>query len=271
MVANNLLNEILKDHRIPDHPKMAAYEHISPKFRTILKQALAWHSWSFKILYPSLTPSHHLNRLSYALESENQGLGYKITRRPLDWLTLVIEADYKATARLTAAAILPLLCGIKNIYAVFLEDLPPEAALLSLELTGLEESLIMPKNSLEAFLNSLPGNGGILALTNSLPTSCAKWLLFQESAPPRICLHYPELFDTKLLHFLHGEVEFNFSLDLQTDLLITSKAEAQNFKEEQSYQRLLLVTPGCEGYWRYINLNPQIFCQEQETLFLLES
>ena len=261
------LTALLETFSIPDAPKLAAYNAFSPQYRTVIKQAIALTAWRFQTCKHTLMPSFEQREVATRIISQHQDLDFSLKRQPLDWVTIILDANYQATARLTALACLCVLTGVEQIYVLFVDTQDPQPnLLLSLELCGIEECLQLPSTAVANFLSYLKGYGGLIYLTKPLPLLEETPILFQESKPPCICVEDADLFSTDLITFLHGSVTLETELSSATDLLLCSQEAAAKFLKSQILPHLLILTPNTVGYWRYQHLTVDTFCLTQEVL-----
>ena len=262
MAKQSCLDALQDQYRLPDALKLEAYETISKSTRATFKQAMALWAWRWQNLNSSTSLTTQKTSLNLALGSANQNLSLNLTLRPLDFVVIILDGNYQAQARLMSLILLPTLCGVKNIQALILGT-PSKEVCFTLELTGVEDAFLLPKDELKHFSESLPGFGGLISLTQiphiDLP------LIFKEEREPIICLDEPALFDLEQIHFFHG-THLEEHIRPETDLVFTSKTKAQELMHDKTLGPILCLTPGCEGYWHYPKLTAANFLIQQELI-----
>lgn len=120
----------LEQFRIPDGLCVQAYERASASLRAYLKTGIALAHFHFGSI-TSRTESR----------TENRHLGFceRKTILPADWACLIFDGNERATAKICAAAILPRLADVEDVFAICLGARPSWQVLLSLELCGCED------------------------------------------------------------------------------------------------------------------------------------
>ncbi|MBO4335613.1 MAG: histidinol dehydrogenase [Desulfovibrio sp.] len=257
--------EWLEELRLPDELSAAAYEATSQDLRARLKGGMAYAQRVFGQAEGGV--ERHL------LEAGHSAISRESLVRPVDWVMLYIAEDYAAAARVLACAILPRLCAVRDVFAVFAGPEPEQAALVSLELCGVQDLYCLGPEELKACLAGLAGSGRLLNLGNSLPDSLAShpMLCLNETTKPKILTLDPEAFAPDLLCFMHGfcpECAQNTKDLSASRALFVSQARADGLLKAGGCADCLLLTPGSEGCWRFPGLSRQSFSNETERISL---
>ena len=258
----NDLYDLLEEYRIDDEKMAIAYEAISPACKALIKTAIALSDFQYG--HSSLYEDRFCS---------NPELGFwkKSCSSPVKHCFLLVEADYPAMARLCAAAVLPKLAGVKNIYAIIPDNPPSYAILATLELCGMENIFIVPENKIFALLASPLQDTRIMGLHGQTifklirPLADMGFIFFYEYAKPRIAVLNPEEFSTR---------EFIFALGLSPSEVPYKPGESYDAVYLDNRERFtdlpdnaqMALTPGCECFWQFPALNPAFF-QRNRHLF----
>ena len=255
--------DVLEEARIEDARRKDAYETLPSRFRQALKTGIALAHLNTRPICTS-TVQTTIHR--------HAGIKHTFRQSPLDWALILFAADYSAAARMSMAATMPRLFDIDTVFAVCLDGEPHEAILLSLEIAGCEDLSLLPSASLthlETCLQTLEGDGIVLSFLSTIPDICKHCnasIQYLEPRKPNICLDMQasHLFDRDLLAFAHGTTLFQTELSKKTDLLFTSSEQAEKIVHEGTVPNLLILPPGCEGYWRFSGLAKEHFCKQTD-------
>ncbi|MCR5259383.1 MAG: hypothetical protein K6E40_14645 [Desulfovibrio sp.] len=259
----------VENARINDDLRADAYEAAPPYRRALLKTGMALAHAQFGVADDETRTLFH---------DGHAGFLRGIASRPADWCMIFFGPGHKAAARMTAACVQPRLCGVRQVYAVCLGGLPSAEAMLSFELSGVEDVYSLDEKKACAFAKALRGAGRLLFLKDGdegtpLPVTPAmlphirSW---QEGALPVLFLRDPDVFNRSDLAFAQGAAPFTED-EGAADAIYLSKENAiaafrdgfppnlsQTARGELSPEALLL-TPGCEGFWAYPDLKPDFF------------
>ncbi|MDE7240783.1 hypothetical protein [Desulfovibrio sp.] len=255
--------EWLMAARVADSAVAAAYEATASRFRAALKTGLA------------LAHFHFGESASRRDETETSGrLGFQraSSRAPAPWALLILSPAYAAAARLTAACAAALLAGVPHVAALSPGGAPRQQALVSLELSGVEDIFSPAPGRVTALLDELaarPGPPGRVVLLHEgfhdgeqddmAQRSRAHGLpCYSERRPPRLRVEAGARIDRKVLAFAHGGEEA-----LAAALAACGPADAV-FRPEgaplmPAQDAPLTLGPGCEGFWLHPGLTPEFF------------
>ncbi|MDE7371241.1 MAG: hypothetical protein K2N07_05785, partial [Desulfovibrio sp.] len=122
--------EWLEAARVDDSMAGRAYEATPARFRAALKTGLALAHFHF---------GESLSRREESACNGRQGFRRGALWEPAPWALIVFSPAYAAAARLTAACVAARLAGVAQVGAICLGGEPQAGALVSLELSGVED------------------------------------------------------------------------------------------------------------------------------------
>ncbi|MCR5812941.1 MAG: hypothetical protein K6G15_00415 [Desulfovibrio sp.] len=253
----------LEDQRLPDTLSEEAYEQTSQDLRARLKAGMAYAQSVFGQVESSLERQ--------LLQAGHSPVSRERIKKPVDWVMLYVSCDFAAAARVLACAVLPRLCAVRDVFAVFSGPRPARAALVSLELAGVQDLFSLKEEQTCDCLKMLAGSGRLLNLGHSLPKALADnpHLCLNEISPPPIGNLDPDCFSQELLSFMHAsppqKAEPSQKLS-EYRALFVSERRAKDLVANDELCDCLLLTPGSEGCWRYPNLNRSVFVNETERI-----
>lgn len=249
----------LEDSRVDDSLIASAYETTQPRFRAAIKTGLAMIHFHFGESATCRDETVHNGRLGFLRGR---------SRFPAPWALIVIPPAYAAAARLTAACATALLAAVPYVGAICLGGVPQAAALVSLELSGIEGIFHADAASFTTLLDGLatgPGPRGRLVILQSgelgdivqaarqhdIPS-------YDEQRPPRLRVEEGTAIDRELLAFAHGGMAA-----LDDALTATGPVDAifrpQAATLPPAPDAPLTLCPGCEGFWLHTGLTPEFF------------
>lgn len=245
--------------RVPDSVAAAAYEATPARFRAALKTGLA------------LAHFHFGESASCRDETETSGrLGFQraSSRAPAPWALLVLSPAYAAAARLTAACAAARLAGVPHVAALCPGSEPEDAALVSLELSGVEDIFSPAADSVTALLDELAGRPGIAGRVVLLHDGDLDEVTqgirvrgipcYEERRTLRLRVEPGAHIDREVLAFAHGG-----KCDLEAALAASGPADAiyrpGGAALTPAQDAPLTLTPGCEGFWLHPGLTPEFF------------
>lgn len=247
--------------RISDSLIDAAYESAPPLCRAALKTAIALAANYFN---PRQIES------DCGIIAPRQGFGYKTRTRPCDWAALVFETDYPC-ALLTAAAVLPVLCGVKNVFALCPDGLPNIPQITALTLCGVEDIFSINPDQLSTLLTQLQGSGRVFFSTDqsgiSLQNMNSDLLIYREPASLKLLMPEPCV-DASLWNFLHGAAKPD-----QAPLpgVFYDAAYYENAPENwHEIPARLILSPPLAGFWLHPRLEPDFFTCEKTLFCMIE-
>ncbi len=266
--AQGVLPDWVEDARVDDDLRADAYETSPPYRRALLKTGMALAHAQFGATGDVARTLRH---------DVHAGFLLGLSSRPADWCMIFFGPGHRAAARMTAACVLPRLCGVRQVHAVCLEGLPSAEAMLSFELSGVEDVYSLDARMARAFAKGLPGAGRLLFLNDGAgtplpvtPAMLQNIRSWQEGPPPALFLRDPHAFDRDDLAFAQGAAPF-IDDERAADAIYLSKENAVAAFRDGSPTGLstanggelppeaLLLTPGCEGFWTYPDLKPDFF------------
>ncbi|MBS6829852.1 MAG: hypothetical protein KH208_08290 [Desulfovibrio sp.] len=238
--------EWAEEARLDDELTAKAYEATPPSCRAALKTGLA------------LAHMHFGQSLGCLREERRDGhLGFWRHRAsfPAPWAVLAFTPEYAAAARLTAACVPALLANVPLVGAVCVGGMPHGAALVSLELSGVEDIFRLDDAGLCALLEeSQPGPGRLVLLHKGELDSVAHTArvlglpCYEERRAPALILPEPEAFDLDIL-CLHKDL-----------LPEAARGHCRAHRHGPfRYTGSLALSPGCEGFWLHEGLTPDFF------------
>lgn len=243
----------LETARVDDGPAASAYEATPPRFRAALKTGLALAHFHFgeRVTRVDDTARHH--RLGFLRVR---------SRVPAPWALIVISPAYAAAARLSAACAAALLAGVPRVGAVCLGGEPHAAALVSLELSGVEDVFRLDAGRFAELLDdlaALPGpQGRVVVLHGGELETIAPVVrkrdipCHEEHRPPRLRVEETARIDRNLLAFAHGAAATALTAGAPADAVFRADAAA-------APDAPLTLCPGCEGFWLHPGLDPEFF------------
>ncbi|MDE6734868.1 MAG: hypothetical protein K2J64_05330 [Desulfovibrio sp.] len=256
--------EWLEAARVDDSIAGATYEATPARFRAALKTGLA------------LAHFHFGESLSRREESACNGrLGFRrgAIYEPAPWALIVFSPAYAAAARLTAACVAARLAGVAQVGAISLGGEPVAPALVSLELSGVEDMFRLESGRFDALMDELarrPGSrredtlGRVVLLHAGELDEVAKHIrarnipCFEERRPPRLRVDADAGIDREILAFAHGGTRA-----LEAALTAAGPADAvyraAAASATPSPDAPLTLCPGCEGFWLHPALGPEFF------------
>ena len=257
--------EWAEEARLDDELTAKAYEATPPSCRAALKTGLA-------LAHMHFGQSHGCLR-----EERRDGhLGFWRHRAsfPAPWAVLAFTPEYAAAARLTAACAPALLANVPLVGAVCVGGTPHGAALVSLELSGVEDIFCLDKAGLCALLEeSQPGPGRLVLLHKGELDSVAHTArvlglpCYEERRAPALILPEPEAFDLDILSFAQGDA-LEQALEparpaLPSAIYLRPEAARGHCRAHRHgpfrYTGSLALSPGCEGFWLHEDLTPDFF------------
>lgn len=249
----------LTAYRVADSMAAEAYEATPARFRAALKTGLALAHFHF---------GESASRRDEAETSGRLGFQRASSRAPAPWALLVLSPAYAAAARLTAACAAALLAGVPHVSALSTGPAPQQAALVSLELSGVEEIFSPAAAGIETLvdeLTTLPGPAGRVVLLHDgdldevAQAVRARGLpSYEERRPPRLRVEPDAHIDREVLAFAHGG-----KCALEAALAASGPADAVFRPAGQPLTPApdapLTLAPGCEGFWLHPGLTPEFF------------
>lgn len=244
----------LEAARVDDGLAASAYEATPPRFRAALKTGLALAHFHF---------GERVTRVDDTARHDRLGFARVRSCVPAPWALVVISPAYAAAARLTGACAAALLAGVPRVGAVCLGGNPQAAALVSLELSGVEDVFRLAAGRFAALLDALaavPGPRGRVVVLHGgeleaiLPDIRKRDIpCHEEHRPPRLRVEKAARIDRELLAFAHGAPVPDAALaDTPADAVFRADAGA-------APDAPLTLCPGCEGFWLHPGLDPQFF------------
>lgn len=245
--------------RVADSFAAAAYDATPARFRAAIKTGLALAHFHF---------GESASRRDEAEASGRLGFQRASSRAPAPWALLILSPAYAAAARLTAACAAALLAGVPHMAALSPGRAPHPSALVSLELSGVEEIFSPAANRLTALLDDLatrPGPAGRVVilhdgdLDQAAQVGRARGLpCYEERRPPRLRVEVGAHIDREILAFAHGgkeALEAALTASGPADAVFRAKGQALTSAADAP----LTLAPGCEGFWLHPGLTPEFF------------
>lgn len=257
--------EWAEDARLDDDLAAQAYEATPAACRAALKSGLALAHMHFGQSPGSLRQERGDNHL---------GFWRHAAAFPAPWAVIAFTPAYAAAARLAAACVPALLAGVPLAAAVCVGGRPSREALVSLELTGVEDIFALDATALCALLEeSQPGPGRLVLLHNGDLDSASRIAramgvpCFEERCAPTLALPNPEAFDLDVLAFAQGDalrqaLQPRHPARPAACYLNEKAARAHCQASPQGpfgFAASLALTPGCEGFWLHDGLTPDFF------------
>lgn len=254
-----------EESRLDDALAAQAYEATPAPLRAVVKTGLA------------LAHAHFGESMgSQRQEERNAHLGFwrRSVAYPAPWAVVAFTPAYAAAARLAAACVPALLGGVCLVGAVCVGGAPGRNALVTLELTGIEDIFVMDSAGLCALLEETqPGPGrlvllhkgeldGVAGAARALELPC-----HEERRAPVLGLPTPQAFDLEALAFAQAEALEAALVPAQRTapeaLYLTPGAALGHCRERRTgpfpYSNAPAFTPGCEGFWLHPGLTPDFF------------
>lgn len=264
-----VLPDWVEDARVNDDLRADAYETAPPYQRALLKTAMALSHAQFGIAGDETRTLRH---------DRHAGFLRGIVSRPADWCMIFFGPGHKAAARMTAASVLPRLCGVRQVHAVCLDGLPSAEAILSFELSGVEDVYSLDEKKACAFAKALSGAGRLLFLNDGneatplpvTPAMLPNIRSWQEGPLPSLFLRDPDAFNRNDLDFAQGAAPFTDDEGTADAIYLSKENAIAAFRDDfpsnlsptgrrELSPEALLLTPGCEGFWAYPDLKPDFF------------
>ncbi|MBD5646579.1 MAG: hypothetical protein HDQ89_02800 [Desulfovibrio sp.] len=249
----------LEAARVADGRVAAAYEATPPRFRAALKTGLALAHFHFGESASCRDEAETSARLGFQCAS---------SRAPAPWALIILSPAYAAAARLTAACAAARLAGVPHVAALCPGEAPQQAALVSLELSGVEDIFSPAADRVPALLHELaahPGPAGRIVLLHSgnlddMAQAVRAWHIpcYEERRPPRLRVEEDADIDREVLAFAHGGKRA-----LEAALAASGLADAvyrpAGVELTPAPDAPLTLAPGCEGFWLHPGLTPEFF------------
>ncbi|BAV92010.1 hypothetical protein [Candidatus Desulfovibrio trichonymphae] len=256
--------EWAEDKRIDDAFAEQAYNATSPQCRAALKTGLALAFMHFGQSLGCLRAERRDNHLGYWLHT---------TAFPAPWALVAFTPGFTAAARLAAACVPAQLAGVPLLGAVCVDGEASRQALVSLELSGVEDIFMLDTAGLFALLEEVQPSPGRLVLMHTGELSGARQTAralgipcYEESRPPSLVLPEPDAFDMNVLAFAQGSA-LEHTLEpahpvTPAALYLADKAALGHCRlhhDGPHYADSLALSPGCEGFWLHTGLTPDFF------------
>ncbi|MDY3810136.1 hypothetical protein [Desulfovibrio porci] len=257
--------EWAEEARLDDDLAAAAYEATPPACRAALKTGLALAHMHFGQSPGCLRESRGDPHLGFWRHTASF---------PAPWAVLAFTPEYAAAARLTAACVPALLADVPLVGAVCVGGAPHRAALVSLELSGVEDIFCLDETGLCALLEeSQPGPGRLVLLHKGELDNVARAArvlglpCYEERRAPALILPEPDAFDLDILAFAQGDA-LEQALEparptLPAAIYLRPEAARGHCKARRHgpfrYVGSLALSPGCEGFWLHAGLTPDFF------------
>ena len=256
--------EWLEVARISDSLAASAYEATPPNWRTALKTGLALTMFHF---------GESASMREESLVNARLGFGRAVRRFPAPWAFIVFSPRYAAAARLTAACAAAILAAVPQVAALCVGGAPQASALVSLELSGVEDIFQLEAKSCAALLEELAqghGEQGRVVLLHegeladmSLNVRSLAVPCYEEQQPPRLCIDKDAGIDRQILAFAHGgEAALQAALAAEGRPNAVFCAPADRLSPAP--EAMLALCHGCEAFWLHPGLTPDFFtvCQQ---------
>lgn len=258
--------------RVDDALFARAYEHTPPRCRAALKTglALAHFHWGES---PALAQDRR--------HDARRGFARLRSRAPAPWALIVFPAAYAAAARLAAACAAARLGGVEQVAALCLDGAPGAPALVSLELSGVEDAFTPDGAQAvrlvrELAAQSVPGtaSGRLVVLGAGTDDAGAPLLetaralglpCHVERREPRLLVEDAAAFDMAALAFGHGtQALLCGPEDAGEPASAPDAVYAAGAADESSNSPApLRLAPGLEGFWLHAGLGPEFFSVER--------
>lgn len=257
--------EWAEEARLDDEPAASAYEATPPSCRAALKTGLALAHMHFGQSPGCLHEGRHDSHLGFWRHAASF---------PAPWAMLAFTPQYAAAARLTAACAPALLAGVPLVGAACVGGAPTSAALVSLELSGVEDIFLLNETGLCTLLEeSQPGPGRLVLLHRGELDNVARAAralglpCYEERRAPALILPEPDAFDLDILSFAQADALEqaleNSRPTLPAAVYLRPEAARGHCKARSHdsfpYAGVLALSPGCEGFWLHAGLTPDFF------------
>ena len=249
----------LMEARVADSVAAAAYEATPPRFRATLKTGLALAHFHF---------GESASRRDEAKASGRLGFQCASSLAPAPWALLVLSPAYAAAARLTAACAAALLASVPHVAALTPGEPPQAAALVSLELSGVEDIFSPPAARVTDLLDELaagPGRAGRIVLLHDGDLDDVAQAIrardlpsYEEPRLPRLRVEAGARIDREVLAFAHGgRAALEAALEASGPADAVFRAAGAGLSPAPDAP--LTLAPGCEGFWLHPGLTPEFF------------
>lgn len=257
----------VEEHRLDDARTAAAYEQAGPGARAAIKTAMAMY-FRYDDSTREAIHEHRTDQLS--------GFWRSRTVFPAPWAVLAVTPRYCAAARMLAALMPAIICGVSSIACVCVDGEPSAPCLTTLDLAGIDDVFSLSAAELSAMLEETqPGPGRLVLLhtgeldiirrqARALHIPC-----FEERRPPVLTIPRPEIFNLDLLTFAQGEDCVHRALQSPSpaapDVLYGSEEAVQSHCLARTDTPFslgmapLALAPGCEGFWLHHGLGRSFF------------
>lgn len=234
----------LEDARVQERDFGQAYELAGPSIRALLKTAMATAADMFS------SPEN------FCQTQVNSGQWRSVRERPCVWAAVLFPPEYDAAARICAAALAPLLAGVRTVFAACVGGCPRPEALTGLEMCAVEDVFAISQESCMQLLQDWGSKtAGALLCLHGTPVDLASIprgiQVYAETRLPIIVADAG--FDSETLFFLHGAAAF-----AQYDGGFADAVISEEIDQDPCDCRLVL-TRGLEGLWIFPNLSPDFF------------
>lgn len=245
--------------RVEDSVAATAYEATPPRCRAALKTGLALAHFHFGESADSRYDAVRNGRLGFLRARR---------REPAPWALVILSPAYAAAARVTAACAAALLAGVPHVGAICPGATPRPAALVSLELSGVEDIFQPDMTAMAALfeeLAALPGPRGRVVLLHAGECADLARLVrrrgipcHEEARPPRLRVEPDAGIDRDLLAFAHGgpdALEAALRSGAPVDVVYRRPVAG----DAPAPEARLTLAAGCEGFWLHPGLGPEFF------------
>lgn len=254
-----------EETRLDDALAEAAYEATPPALRATIKTGLAMAHMHW---------GEAMDSRRAEIRDRHRGFWRRGIAHPAPWAVVAFTPLYAAAARLAAACAPALLGGVPLVGAVCVDGAPSRAALVTLDLAGVEDIFVIDGPGLCTLLEETqPGPGRLVLLhTGELDAIAAtaralELPFYEERRPPVLSLPHPQAFDLEALAFAQAEA-FDAAMEPALRLspnavYLTPGAALGHCRERRTgpfpYSNAPAFTPGCEGFWLHPGLTPDFF------------
>ena len=280
--------EWINDFVVDDDLFARAYEAVPDQRRALLKTGIAR-------LFEWYGPSRQTAKRTDI--SWRGGFDSVEDLSTVDFAVVVIDASLKSSARLLAAVVPALSCGVRNVAVVRLDGGEwPQPMLAGLELAGQELVVDMPSGRVKELLETLDASGatGIVlgveleqGVLRSLrfPTRRIEFACLRCDRTVPVWMEQDQPFDLEGLAFIHPDLVFSVhgvETVLPADGFSREGSDSQGFLDsilevayapaslvDEALDRARLVLgPGQEGCWVWPQLRPGHF-QSHSTAWII--
>lgn len=253
----NIMTRVIDDFRVPDSLWEQAYESTDPKLIAQIKTAIALADFYFGRLD---------REIHEKIQENHSGFWHNTICKPVDHVSIFFDSQYSAAARVCAAAILPVLCGVANVEAICIGSKPAAAALVALELCGVENAFCLPENELEHidpkiihtanYRAAILHSGNLDELVKKLQKS--NILYFEERLAPRLYITSDCEISASTTFFLHGNYTQTSSPE-DADVIFHGAKEAYSQEACKYTDARLVLGSDCAGFWIFPGYNSSFF------------